>query len=78
MINTISKMTKNKIHNKELKGGEKKMEQPIQLMKYTCEKCHHSWLPRSEERPRVCPKCKSAWWDIKENPSNKIENDKKE
>jgi predicted Zn-ribbon and HTH transcriptional regulator len=27
-------------------------------------RCGHEWLPRqSEEKPRVCPKCKSANWD---------------
>ena len=26
-------------------------------------RCGHEWLPRGDERPRVCPKCKSANWD---------------
>jgi predicted Zn-ribbon and HTH transcriptional regulator len=27
-------------------------------------RCGHEWLPRPMgERPRVCPKCKSANWD---------------
>jgi hypothetical protein len=27
-------------------------------------RCGHEWLPRmNEEKPRVCPKCKSANWD---------------
>src|SRR5580704_2826414 len=26
-------------------------------------RCGHKWLPREPERPRVCPKCKSANWD---------------
>lgn len=26
-------------------------------------RCGHKWLPRETERPRVCPKCKSANWD---------------
>lgn len=25
-------------------------------------RCGHEWLPKGE-RPRVCPKCKSANWD---------------
>jgi len=28
-----------------------------------CEQCGHIWLPRSEERPGLCPKCKSLRWD---------------
>jgi len=27
-------------------------------------RCGHEWLPRDkEEKPRVCPKCKSPNWD---------------
>lgn len=27
-------------------------------------RCGHEWLPREkDEKPRVCPKCKSANWD---------------
>lgn len=26
-------------------------------------RCGHEWLPREPEKPRVCPKCKSANWD---------------
>jgi predicted Zn-ribbon and HTH transcriptional regulator len=26
-------------------------------------RCGHEWLPRGEEKPRVCPKCKSPNWD---------------
>ena len=27
-------------------------------------RCGHEWLPRDKkEKPRVCPKCKSANWD---------------
>lgn len=26
-------------------------------------RCGHEWFPRTPERPRVCPKCKSANWD---------------
>ena len=26
-------------------------------------RCGHEWISREQERPRVCPKCKSANWD---------------
>lgn len=30
-----------------------------------CKKCGHIWLPREGTgRPRICPKCKSARWDV--------------
>ena len=38
---------------------------PITLMGYRCERCNHEWIPRgsAEEEPRVCPKCRSPWWN---------------
>jgi predicted Zn-ribbon and HTH transcriptional regulator len=36
----------------------------VQLWGYRCERCGHEWLPREKERdPKVCPKCKSPYWD---------------
>lgn len=45
----------------------KKQEKPlpigmIQLTGCRC-RCGHEWLPRGDERPSVCPKCKSPRWD---------------
>jgi hypothetical protein len=38
---------------------------PITVMGFRCERCSHEWIPRggAEEEPRVCPKCRSAWWN---------------
>lgn len=38
---------------------------PITVMGYQCDRCSHEWIPRgeSEEEPRVCPKCKSPYWN---------------
>ena len=30
---------------------------------YRCERCGHKWIPREEKPPRVCPHCKSPYWD---------------
>lgn len=41
-------------------------ENAIGMVKLTgCRcRCGHEWLPRDQnEKPRVCPKCKSANWD---------------
>ena len=42
-----------------------------------CLRCGHRWLPRGKRRikdglieVRVCPKCKSPYWDIKRQQSN--------
>lgn len=26
-------------------------------------RCGHEWISQEKDRPRVCPKCKSANWD---------------
>ena len=38
---------------------------PITVMGYRCERCSHEWIPRDSDNggPRVCPKCKSPYWD---------------
>jgi predicted Zn-ribbon and HTH transcriptional regulator len=31
---------------------------------FKCERCRHEWIPRNIiDKPRVCPKCKSPYWD---------------
>lgn len=36
----------------------------ITIEGFKCERCGHEWIPRDKEHPRVCPKCKSPYWDI--------------
>lgn len=36
----------------------------IQLTGYRCERCGHEWVPRKGGTPKLCPKCRSAYWDI--------------
>lgn len=36
----------------------------IMIAGFRCERCDHEWVPREkDEEPRVCPKCKSPYWD---------------
>ena len=35
----------------------------VRLWGYRCERCGHEWVPRMKEEPRVCPKCKSPYWN---------------
>ena len=37
----------------------------IKTVGWKCERCDHEWIPRDETPPKVCPKCKSPYW---ENP----------
>ncbi len=38
----------------------------IKITKLECKRCGHKWVPKKEE-VRICPKCKSAWWDKVKN-----------
>lgn len=34
----------------------------ITILKPECKRCKHSWIPRSQVLPKICPKCKSKFW----------------
>lgn len=37
----------------------------LELPRLSCRRCGHSWTPRNGSRlPKVCPSCKSPYWDI--------------
>ena len=37
----------------------------VKVKGYKCNNCAYEWLPRSnKEKPLICPKCKSARWDL--------------
>ena len=39
-----------------------------------CLRCNHKWIPRTFNKPRVCPKCKSAYYDTpRRKPIPKVE-----
>jgi DNA-directed RNA polymerase subunit RPC12/RpoP len=38
-------------------------ERQVSVTMYKCERCKHEWIPRNEEKPTICPKCKSPYWD---------------
>ena len=36
----------------------------VQIWGYRCERCGHEWVPRDKDHdPKVCPSCKSPYWD---------------
>jgi ribosomal protein L37AE/L43A len=35
----------------------------VQVTAYVCSRCEHQWVPRSAQKPVICPKCKSPYWD---------------
>lgn len=38
-------------------------QQKVEVIQYQCIRCGHKWLGRSREKPIVCPKCHSPYWD---------------
>jgi predicted Zn-ribbon and HTH transcriptional regulator len=40
----------------------------ITVWGYRCERCSHEWVPIREQAPRVCPRCKSPYWDRARRP----------
>ena len=36
----------------------------VEVLAWKCERCEHVWLGRDmSQPPKVCPKCKSPYWD---------------
>lgn len=35
---------------------------------YRCERCSHVWIPRGKLTPKICPKCKTPYWDRPRRP----------
>jgi transcription initiation factor IIE alpha subunit len=40
------------------------MTSKVKQQQLVCERCKHKWVPRGQvNKPTVCPKCKSPYWD---------------
>ena len=35
----------------------------IKLPYLKCKRCGYNWIPRRPQEPKVCPKCKSPYWN---------------
>lgn len=35
----------------------------VEITKLECLRCGHKWYPRFPQKPRICPYCKSPYWD---------------
>lgn len=39
---------------------------------YKCLRCGHTWVPRKKDCPRICPKCKSPYWDREKKITKRV------
>ena len=48
----------------------------VKIDGYICERCKHQWISRErrKEKPVVCPKCKSPYWDVPRKLKKKRKN----
>jgi hypothetical protein len=44
----------------------------LEVWGYRCERCGHEWIPRDKDVPRICPKCKSPYWDRPRKADNPV------
>ena len=42
-----------------------------------CLRCSHKWYPRTPKIPKLCPSCKSKYWQEKRNVENNPNGSKK-
>ena len=49
----------------------------VELIGFLCERCGHTWIPRDKgQEPRVCPKCKSPYWNRPKRTQHSIQDEK--
>jgi predicted Zn-ribbon and HTH transcriptional regulator len=47
----------------------------IRVKGFKCERCGHEWVPNNiNTEPRVCPKCKSPYWNTPRRRPKKLVN----
>lgn len=51
--------------------GKRLSKMKIKLPQLKCLRCGKVWIPRKID-VRMCPYCKSPWWDTKREKRNKI------
>lgn len=43
--------------------SEKAARAALAVLGVKCLRCQHQWIRKTPQKPRVCPKCKSPYWD---------------
>lgn len=56
---------------------EKEAGHNVFILGNVCYRCKHKWVQRNKnEKPAVCPKCKSPYWDKPKSKSTRLKNGK--
>ena len=55
---------------KEVKGEN------VLITGHWCYRCEHKWVPRGQNVPEICPKCKSPYWKKPKTRFTKKEKEK--
>lgn len=41
------------------------MQKRVEVIQLRCERCRHEWFPRyAVEDIKICPKCKTPYWNV--------------
>lgn len=48
------------------------------MKEYKClnPECGNTWLPRTKKKPKLCPQCKTRYWDNKQHWEKKSQRKK--
>lgn len=38
----------------------------FETIKCTCNKCQYDWIPNNGIPPKICPRCKSYYWNTEQ------------
>jgi rubrerythrin len=49
----------------------------VEDRKWRCNRCTHEWSPRSEDMPKVCPRCKSPYWSSERKMAPRLDKGEK-
>jgi len=51
--------------DEEIRQLQRAFEAPTPVHGVHCRRCDHRWIPRTEKKPQMCPRCKSRGWESK-------------
>jgi hypothetical protein len=66
-------LSKKRARNNHEDFKEVEQMHEIKVSGFRCSRCKHEWVPNSpDKKPKVCPRCKSPYWDRERKVKIKI------